>query len=146
MKLTALAPNQTLIEVNDVLIFFSYNTPVAAKIKGKCYRTSEKHSVTTSKHINAWLDGSPCEQRPQSWFDELPKADSDCLNALKVAQATIERLERHAPGSAIGTLDVIKAALATSTRATSSESTAKDELPNPNAGVEPAYPKGRWTT
>ena len=32
--------------------------------------------------------------------------------ALSMAQATIERLQRHAPGSAIGTLDVIKAAIA----------------------------------
>lgn len=32
--------------------------------------------------------------------------------ALSMAQATIERLQRHAPGSALGTLDVISKALA----------------------------------
>lgn len=37
------------------------------------------------------------------------------LNALTVAQATIERLQRHAPGSANGTLDVIRAAIARAT-------------------------------
>jgi len=39
----------------------------------------------------------------------------DCIpalvNALQVAEATIKRLERHAPGSANGTLDVIHAAI-----------------------------------
>jgi len=33
------------------------------------------------------------------------------VNALQVAEATIRRLERHAPGSANGTLDVIKIAI-----------------------------------
>lgn len=33
-------------------------------------------------------------------------------NALSMAEATIERLQRHAPGSALGTLSVIRAALA----------------------------------
>ena len=37
------------------------------------------------------------------------------LNALEVAEATINRLERHAPGSANGTLDVIRAAIAEAT-------------------------------
>lgn len=42
----------------------------------------------------------------------LLEAAPDLLNALSMAQATIERLERHAPGSANGTLDVVRAAIA----------------------------------
>ena len=34
------------------------------------------------------------------------------LDALELAQATVERLQRHAPGSANGTLDVVRAAIA----------------------------------
>ena len=34
------------------------------------------------------------------------------LNALELAEATIVRLERHAPGSANGTLDIVRAAIA----------------------------------
>lgn len=41
----------------------------------------------------------------------LFNAAKDMLTALTLAQATIERLQRHAPGSAVGTLDVIKAAV-----------------------------------
>lgn len=42
-------------------------------------------------------------------------ASPDMLNALQIAKATIERLERHAPGSANGTLDVINAAITKAT-------------------------------
>lgn len=42
-------------------------------------------------------------------------AHDDLLNALEIAEATINRLERHAPGSAKGTLDVIHAATAKAT-------------------------------
>ena len=52
-------------------------------------------------------------------FDILHEANAHLIaaapamyEALSMAQATIERLQRHAPGSAIGTLDVIKAAIA----------------------------------
>ena len=46
----------------------------------------------------------------------LIAAAPELLNALEVAQATIERLERHAPGSANGTLGVVKAAVAKATQ------------------------------
>ena len=41
----------------------------------------------------------------------LISAAPNLVNALELAEATIKRLERHAPGSANGTLDVIRAAL-----------------------------------
>lgn len=71
MKIENLGNHQTVITVKGGEVFFSYNTPVAAWIDGKFYRTEEYYSVTTSKHINQWLDGRTAEKRPQSFFDEL---------------------------------------------------------------------------
>lgn len=45
-------------------------------------------------------------------FGPLFATSPKLLDALKLAEATIERLHRHAPGSANGTLDVIRLALA----------------------------------
>jgi hypothetical protein len=45
----------------------------------------------------------------------LIAAAPDLLNALGIAVATIQRLERHAPGSQNGTLDVARAAIAKAT-------------------------------
>lgn len=53
------------------------------------------------KHGGAW---------PQP-AKKTERVETRLRNALTVAQATIERLHRHAPGSAQGTLDVIQAAL-----------------------------------
>ncbi len=71
MKLNNLGSNQTEVEIGTGTIFFSYNTPVAANIDGKFYRTDKHWSVTTSKHINRWLDGRTAEKMPQSYFDTL---------------------------------------------------------------------------
>lgn len=90
MKLKQVGSNQTELELNDgTLVFFSYETPVAARLSrgyapafgGESVKTSKKWSRTTSKHINQWLnrldsrgigDGSalPCDQ---SLLDELIK-------------------------------------------------------------------------
>jgi len=71
MKINAIAPNQTEVIVNNVTVFVSYNTPVAAIIDGRVYRTSKKWSVTTSKHINQWLEGMIAEEKDQEFFDNL---------------------------------------------------------------------------
>ena len=56
MEVKSIGRNKTVIETDDKMILVSYSTPVAAWIKGRGYlRTSEYHSVTTSKHINEWL-------------------------------------------------------------------------------------------
>ena len=59
MKLTPIAANQTELELtNGTQVFFSYKTPVAAYCPDKGYiRTAQFWSVTTSRHINKWLDG-----------------------------------------------------------------------------------------
>lgn len=71
MKLNPIGSNQNEVEVNGMRVLFSYSTPVAARIEDKVFRTDKKWSVTTSKHINQWLDGQTAEVRPQSFFDAL---------------------------------------------------------------------------
>lgn len=71
MKLNKLGPNQTEVEINGATVLFSYKTPVAANKDGAFYRTAKKWSVTTSKHINQWLDGRKATEQPQEWFDGL---------------------------------------------------------------------------
>lgn len=71
MKLRNAGSNQTEVEIHGNIVFFSYQTPVAANVNGKFYRTEQRHSVTTSKHINRWLDGRNADLKPQEWFDKL---------------------------------------------------------------------------
>jgi hypothetical protein len=72
MKLNNLGSNKTeIVKDNGDVVFFSYHTPVAACVDYKYYRTSAKWSVTTSKHINSWLNGHKAEDRPQEFFDAL---------------------------------------------------------------------------
>lgn len=72
MKLNTLGSNQNEITLpNGDVIFFSYNTAVAANVGGAFFRTEKHWSVTTSKHINRWLDGAKAETKPQDWFDTL---------------------------------------------------------------------------
>ena len=72
MQLKNIGSNQTQIEIGGNVIFFSYNTPVAAQLKdGGLVRTSRKWSATTSKHINAWLNGATAKEVEQSVLDTL---------------------------------------------------------------------------
>jgi len=54
MKLNPIGSNQTEIEKADgVTVLYSYSTPVAAFVPGKgALCSSQKYSVTTSKHVN----------------------------------------------------------------------------------------------
>jgi hypothetical protein len=76
MKLNKLGPNTTELDLADgTTVFFSYKTPVAAYILGRGFvRTSQKYSVTTSKHLNQWLDGRDHETVPQADLDALTGA------------------------------------------------------------------------
>lgn len=73
MKLRQLGPNRTEVRLpSGAVIFFSYETPVAAQLpQGGFVRTKTKYSVTTSKHINQWLDGRRAEEVDQSVLEEL---------------------------------------------------------------------------
>lgn len=58
MKINTIGSNQTQLTLGDgTVIFFSYDTPVAAWVFGRGYlRTNKFWSKTTSGHINKWLD------------------------------------------------------------------------------------------
>lgn len=73
MKLKLIGPNQTELHLGDSLVvFFSYETPVAAFVPGRGFlRTDYKWSVTTSKHINHWLNSANAESVPQFELNEL---------------------------------------------------------------------------
>ena len=76
MKLTPIAANQTELTLNNgTQVFFSYKTPVAAYCSesGRFLRTNYKWSVTTSRHINKWLDTRIAENVDQSVLDNLVK-------------------------------------------------------------------------
>ena len=66
--------NTNAIEVDkgDRVVLFSYSTAVAVLVKGEgFYRTEQKYSVTTSRHINKWLDGVQAQTVSQAEIDRL---------------------------------------------------------------------------
>lgn len=74
MRLRNIGTNETEIEINGKTILFSYNTPVAGRDEdGAPFRTEEKFSVTTSKHINKYLGKGIGRVVPQSYIEELVK-------------------------------------------------------------------------
>ena len=88
LKLKNLAPNQTELHLGDDLtVFFSYETPVAAFVSGKGYmRTEEKYSKTTTKHINQWFQRA-VRSGPYRAFNPVtvPQYQIDALvNVVKV--------------------------------------------------------------
>ena len=54
------------------IFFFSYETPVAARINSQYYKTSEYHSATTKRHVNRFLHGDTVNaiEQPQFFFNE----------------------------------------------------------------------------
>lgn len=81
MNLQPIGSNQTVLTVQlpqyrgDTKILFSYQTPVAAlNLSPEFYaahgssaiRTSTRHSVTTSRHINKWLQGGTAAEVDQA--------------------------------------------------------------------------------
>ena len=77
MQLTPLASNMTEVETDLGRVLFSYRTPVAAYVFGKngfgggFVRTKKWWSVTTSRHINKWLDGGTANEVSQTYLDNL---------------------------------------------------------------------------
>lgn len=53
MKLTKIMNNFHAIEWNDdIVIYFSYSTPIALDVRGEHYVAKNQWSKTTGKHIN----------------------------------------------------------------------------------------------
>ena len=73
MQLKRLGSNQTQVSLNNgTKVFFSYDTPVAAQLPDYEYvRTATKWSVTTSRHINKWLEGVIATEVSQDILDNL---------------------------------------------------------------------------
>ena len=74
MKLKNIGSNQTELATNGMVVFFSYETPVAVMLpSGRYVKTSTNYSVTTTKHINKWLIGvlGDVETVAQSFIDSL---------------------------------------------------------------------------
>lgn len=72
MKVKQIVSNMTEVQASGKTILVSYSTPVAVHIEGQgFFRTSTKHSTTTSRHINKWLQGAKAQEKDQDWFDSL---------------------------------------------------------------------------
>lgn len=80
MKLKSLGANKTEIEFSHagserVRVLFSYQTPVAASILKAdgthFYRTSERYSNTTTRHIKSWLPFDDADEVSQGFLNGL---------------------------------------------------------------------------
>ena len=73
LSVKPIASNMTLLETPKHIVLFSYATPVASFDKGtySFNRTAKKWSMTTTRHINKWLDGATAKEQPQTYFDTL---------------------------------------------------------------------------
>ena len=79
MKIKQIASNTTELDLGFTQVFFSYETPVAARLTdGSLVRTEERYSVTTTKHINKWLDGCEALTVSQDRIDCLLTSTSEC--------------------------------------------------------------------
>ena len=79
MKLKQIGSNMTELDLGFAQVFFSYETPVAARLTdGSLVRTEERYSVTTTKHINKWLDGCDALTVSQDRIDCLLTSTSEC--------------------------------------------------------------------
>jgi hypothetical protein len=78
LKLKPIASNMNLIDTPDYLVLFSYSTPVACYDKHTYdyHRTDTKWSMTTTRHINKWLNGVEAIEQPQEFFDNLLSVES----------------------------------------------------------------------
>lgn len=72
LKLNPITSNMTEVETISGRVLFSYKTPVAfINSLGQHFKTSKFWSVTTSRHINKWLNGYKAELKDQEFFDKL---------------------------------------------------------------------------
>jgi hypothetical protein len=79
MKIKQIASNMTELDLGFAQVFFSYETPVAACLTdGTLVRTAERYSVTTTKHINKWLNGCVALTVSQDRIDCLLTSASEC--------------------------------------------------------------------
>lgn len=63
-------PNQTVVRVGNVSLFYSYDTLVAYDDGISSYRTTKKWSRTTSRHIKQWLGSEPALEASQERLEQ----------------------------------------------------------------------------
>lgn len=79
MKLRLIGSNQTELDLGFAQVFFSYETPVAARLTdGSLVRTDERYSVTTTKHINKWIGRADFQFVSQYRLECLLTSASEC--------------------------------------------------------------------
>ena len=76
LQVLNIGKNKTQVSKNDIVVYVSYKTPVAAMVNGVPFRTEEFHSVTTSRHIRLWLESfdiskDDAAKKEQKYFDNL---------------------------------------------------------------------------
>ena len=77
LKLNPIGANKTELTYRnemgeDISILFSYQTPVAGYDEHGAFRTDEKFSATTSKHINQYLNGKDVGRViPQAYIEGM---------------------------------------------------------------------------
>jgi len=79
MKLYQKGSNMTELDLGFAQVFFSYETPVAARLTdGSLVITNQHYSQTTTKHINKWLSGCEHTRVDQRRIDCLLTSSSEC--------------------------------------------------------------------
>ena len=72
MTLNTISPNaHELIVDHDLVILFSYATPVAAKCGKEVFTTEQKFSRATDAHVASWTRGHAVKRKSQMFFDSL---------------------------------------------------------------------------
>ena len=79
MKLYRDRSNQAVLCLDNITIFFSYQTPVAVHDSelGVFYVTNTDHSKTTTRHINSVVGDNPVIYVPQ-------EAINTCIVGVKI--------------------------------------------------------------
>ena len=72
MRVRSIGANQTQVTLaNGTIIFFSYETPVAALTACGYIRTTKFWTPTTSRHIDKWIGGADAKEVDQTVLDSL---------------------------------------------------------------------------
>ena len=73
MRLITHGPNRTELQYeNGTCVFFSYQTPVAGYSPSEGYiKTDRWYSVTTTKHVNKYLNGRTSREVSQETINKL---------------------------------------------------------------------------
>ena len=75
MKIKSIGQHKTELELRDLKLLISYETPVALiRYPGGALKTNEYFSGTTSKHINQWLRDNGFNP------DSVPTQDQEFFN------------------------------------------------------------------